>query len=692
MSNNNINIGSDHQYNTRSKDKQSENQLQLNNDGNGTINKQNTNDNKTNSLSSDLGERTFSKNEYQQLLAKLFPSNYMNNKLAKKSLPEIGRDTFGGDEDIIVFKGNRKISLNKIKKRKLKFNKGAKVIKMKIINLTKNSKAHNDDYGSEFDSEGDSDYEEDEDEIDSENDDDDDDDDDDDNESESPSESELDDDDDDEDDDDEDEDDDGDEDDDDEDESNHKSLKSGKKSLKSLVKIANLLLNKRKRERINTIRKKNKKKKKDERELEELKIRTKNNKEFNELLKESDNLNDSKFFKKSMHIEDQEKIISELKMVNKSTIVEKPYRIMVLQADIPLVFKTTALKKISMLESMDPSVGEYFKIKQWIDNFMQIPFNRYSNLPVSLDDGLEKCNEYMEHAIKILDGAVYGMNDAKMQIMQLIGQWITNPDAPGNAIAIKGPMGTGKTSLVKDGISKILNRPFSLITLGGATDSCFLEGHSYTYEGSNWGKIVDILIQTKCSNPIIYFDELDKVSDTPKGEEIIGILTHLIDSTQNRYFQDKYFSEINFNLSKALFIFSYNDDSKINPILRDRMYRISTRGYDAKEKLIISNDYLLPKICQEIKFKRDDIEISDDVLKYIVEKFTEKEDGVRNLKRCLEVIYTKINLFRLMKAESSFFKDQKALKIEFPFKVTEEIVDKLIKKEESNKNWLNMYM
>ena len=122
------------------------------------------------------------------------------------------------------------------------------------------------------------------------------------------------------------------------------------------------------------------------------------------------------------------------------------------------------------------------------------------------------------------------------------------------------------------------------------------------------------------------------------------------------------------------------------------MYRISTRGYDAKEKLIISNDYLLPKICQEIKFKRDDIEISDDVLKYIVEKFTEKEDGVRNLKRCLEVIYTKINLFRLMKAESSFFKDQKALKIEFPFKVTEEIVDKLIKKEESNKNWLNMYM
>ena len=113
-------------------------------------------------------------------------------------------------------------------------------------------------------------------------------------------------------------------------------------------------------------------------------------------------------------------------------------------------------------------------------------------------------------------------------------------------------MGTGKTTLVKDGISKILNRPFALIALGGATDSSCLEGHGYTYEGSTWGKIVDILIQTRCSNPIIYFDELDKISDTPRGEEIIGILTHLIDATQNNNFHDKYFSEIDFDLSKAL--------------------------------------------------------------------------------------------------------------------------------------------
>ena len=252
---------------------------------------------------------------------------------------------------------------------------------------------------------------------------------------------------------------------------------------------------------------------------------------------------------------------------------------MLLEQDIPANFKIVALKKICMFETMDTSHGEYFKLKYWVDNFMQIPFNKYQQLPVTIDSGVEKCSEFMDNAVTQLDESVYGLTDAKMQILQLLGQWVTNPDSIGTAIAIKGPMGTGKTTLVKDGISKILNRPFSLITLGGATDSAFLEGHSYTYEGSVWGKIVDILIQTKCSNPVIYFDELDKVSDTPKGEEIIGILTHLIDTTQNKCFHDKYFSEIDFDLSKALFIFSYNDETKINPILRDRMYRISTKGY-----------------------------------------------------------------------------------------------------------------
>mgnify|MGYP001347032291 FL=1 len=294
---------------------------------------------------------------------------------------------------------------------------------------------------------------------------------------------------------------------------------------------------------------------------------------------------------------------------------------------------------------------------------------------------------------QILDNAVYGMEDAKMQILQMIGQWISNPDATGTAIALMGPPGTGKTTLIKEGISKILRRPFAFLALGGATDSSFLEGHGYTYEGSNPGKIVDILIQSKCMNPVIYFDEVDKISDTPKGEEITGILTHLTDTTQNDKFQDRYFAELEFNLSKCLFIFSYNDDSKVNPILKDRMYKITTKEYNAKEKTVIANKHLLPKIKQQVNFKDDEVVIPDEEINYIIEKYTGKESGVRNLKRCLEIIYTKLNLYRLMKDGASIFEEKDKIEVTFPITVTKEIIEKLLKgPDEGNKFMQTMYL
>jgi ATP-dependent Lon protease len=310
-----------------------------------------------------------------------------------------------------------------------------------------------------------------------------------------------------------------------------------------------------------------------------------------------------------------------------------------------------------------------------------MPFDKFENLSINIDDGVDKCHEFMENAQKTLDAAVYGLNDAKMQIMQMLGQLITNPKSIGTAIAIHGPPGTGKTSLVKEGISKILNRPFTFIALGGATDSSFLEGHSYTYEGSTWGKIVQILIDSKCMNPVIYFDELDKISDTPKGEEITGILTHLTDTSQNSQFHDKYFAEIDFDLSKCLFIFSYNDESKVNPILKDRMYRIQTKGYNQKQKTVISNNYLLPRIREQVKFCKEEIIIPDETIHYLIDTYCNKEDGVRNLKRCLEIIHTKLNLYRLMRPGSNLFEEDMSLKVEFPFTVNKGIVDKLIKKD-----------
>ena len=418
-------------------------------------------------------------------------------------------------------------------------------------------------------------------------------------------------------------------------------------------------------------------------EKKEKKQKNKNMRIFRKIIRDKNTMNDFGFYEK-LNISEQKNIIKELKEINKITRIEKPYRMTLLESNIPVTFKAAAMKKINSLKNLEPGSGEFYKIKNWVDTFMRIPFTKSEELPISIEDGVDKCHEFMDNAKKTLDNAVYGLNDAKMQIMQMLGQLLTNPKSIGTSIAIHGPPGTGKTSLVKEGISKILNRPFAFIALGGATDSSFLEGHSYTYEGSMWGKIVQILIDSKCMNPVIYFDELDKISDTPRGEEIAGILTHLTDTSQNNQFHDKYFAEINFDLSKCLFIFSYNDESKVNPILKDRMYRIQTKGYNQKQKTTIGNSYLLPKIREQVKFNDGDIVIPDETIHYIIDQYCNKEDGVRNLKRCFEIIYTKLNLYRLMKPGSNLFEEDMSLKVEFPFTVTKDIVDKLIKREKEN--------
>ena len=421
------------------------------------------------------------------------------------------------------------------------------------------------------------------------------------------------------------------------------------------------------------------------------KTKVKNMKEFKNLINERRAMSEVAYFNK-LEVSEQNIILERIREANKHTRLDRPYRFKMLDMEIPEHLKSIALKKMSSFQKMEPGSGEYFKLKNWIDAFMSIPFNTYKNFDISLaKDGAEKCREFMTKSTQIMDEAVYGLNDAKMQIMQMIGTWITNPNAIGNAVAIKGPPGTGKTTLVKEGISKVLQRPFSFIALGGSTDSSFLEGHGYTYEGSTWGKIVSILMESKCMNPVIYFDELDKVSETPKGEEIIGILTHLIDSSQNSEFHDKYFSEIKFDLSKCLFIFSYNDESKINPILRDRMYKIQTKGYDAKEKAIIARKHLLPAIRKQIGFKEEDLVMTDEVLNYLIQTQTGEEKGVRNLKRCLEMIYTKMNLSRFTDTSTEFFKKAFLENVEFPYTLTNQDIDKLIIKGEQNPYLATIY-
>ena len=394
--------------------------------------------------------------------------------------------------------------------------------------------------------------------------------------------------------------------------------------------------------------------------------------------------------KKEEHIDQ----LKQIKEINKSNI---PLRFKILNSQMDLRTKSIAIENIEKLSEMDVSTGEYCKMDKWINGLIKIPFGKYNHLEINNENKDEEKKQFLYNTFDILDKAIYGHKDAKIHILQVIGKWIKNPSSQGNVLALQGPMGNGKTTLVKEGIAKAINRPFAFIALGGASDSSFFDGHSYTYEGSHWGRIIDILIESKCMNPIIYFDELDKISETHKGEEIIHLLTHLTDPSQNNLFQDNYFPGVHIDLSKALFIFSFNDESKVDRILKDRMYVINTKGFKSEDKIMICNNYILPELMNTFLFNKEDIVFEKEGIEFIIENYTEKEEGVRNLKRCLETIISKVNIYNLSHISNNT-KDNIPLNFEIkdfklPLHLNKEIIEKLIsKKEDIHKPPENMYM
>jgi ATP-dependent Lon protease len=344
----------------------------------------------------------------------------------------------------------------------------------------------------------------------------------------------------------------------------------------------------------------------------------------------------------------REELINKEKEIRKEVKPEVPTRFKILMSDLSDRAKFNIIQRIDHFNNMSPMENEYSKLNQWKNTLDKVPFGKYLSPPISRSDPPSKILNFLHDMRSTLNKAVYGHEEAKTQIIQLMAQQISNPGSIGNCMAIQGPMGNGKTTLVKEGICKALGRPFVFIPLGGLTSAEFLIGHDYTFEGSRPGRIVEMLTECGCMNPVVYFDELDKVSETSKGEEIHNLLIHLTDISQNKEFHDKYFSGIDFDLSKVIFIFSYNDASRINPILLDRMIKIKTEGFKPKDKIRIAKEYLLPRLLETYGFQPGDIAINDETMTEILNKYEEKEEGVRNLRRCLENVVAKVNVYRLI--------------------------------------------
>jgi ATP-dependent Lon protease len=419
----------------------------------------------------------------------------------------------------------------------------------------------------------------------------------------------------------------------------------------------------------------------------------------------------------SLHYSIREKLdISKLK-----TETEENELMKITDSDIPYerkisMMKTTddiKAKAMEKLKSMKTNFQGDSKAQSWLDGLLKIPFNTFSeneiisyknmliskikenhnislfsdneidiyinNLietdptnPLIVDWNIYKIDKknYLKEVRKTLDTAVYGHKDGKTQLERIFAQWI-NGETKGAVLGLQGPPGTGKTSLAKNGLSKCLKdkngkpRPFVFLPIGGSVNGSTLVGHNFTYVGSTWGRIADILMTTECMNPIIFIDEVDKVSHTEHGREIISILTHLTDSTQNDEFEDKFFSGIKLDLSKALIVFSFNDPSLIDPILRDRITIIETHPLSLPEKVTIIRDYMFPEICKEVGFSPNELIISDSMIRFLIETYT-LEAGVRKIKEKIVEIVRDINLNR-------FHNDDFVI----PFTVTEEYVKNL---------------
>ena len=370
-----------------------------------------------------------------------------------------------------------------------------------------------------------------------------------------------------------------------------------------------------------------------------------------------------------------------------------PHKFRILNMSISDYVKANVIRKISVLNELgSESGGEGHKLRNWVDAFMRIPFGNTLPLPVQLTDGNTKCTDFMVNARLRMDKHIYGMEPAKLQIMQIIAKWIVNPNSVGNVIALQGPMGVGKTSFAKNAIAEVLQRPFEFFTLGGASDIANFIGHSYTYEGSMWGRIVDSLMHAGTMNPVMYFDELDKISTSPQGEEIVSMLIHMTDRSQNNQFHDRYFSGVDLDLSQCLFVFSCNDIDRVHPILRDRMTVINCAGYSEKDKSIILKDYIWPHVLEQLKFDMQDILLPQTSINFLIKEYSDSEKGVRTLIRVVESMMTRVNMLRVTNHPS--MKDYKFhMEVMFPLTLTEDIIKKLMCDSETKEpeTWRSLY-
>jgi len=337
-------------------------------------------------------------------------------------------------------------------------------------------------------------------------------------------------------------------------------------------------------------------------------------------------------------IKNKEKLEIEVKKLESLNKITFDLKEKIIKMNINDQYKSIVYDKYKMLEEMSDKDTEYFKLKHWILQVLNVPFNHSVQLHIT------NTTEFLKHIKIKLDADLFGMKNVKEELMlQIINRFIKKRKSE-LILSLVGSAGVGKTKIIHI-MAQSLNLPFYHISLGGIKDGSFLDGFSNTYIGSKQGIIVDALIKMNCNNGIIFFDEIDKISDSIEGIEVVNQLIHILDNTQNNVFYDKYISDIPIDLSNIWFICSLNNIDAINPILRNRLYIVDVDGYGTLQKIEICKNILIPKKLEDYGLKNQ-VYFDDQVIEYILTKNKRSDKGVRELKRHIDTICKRLDILK----------------------------------------------
>lgn len=342
-------------------------------------------------------------------------------------------------------------------------------------------------------------------------------------------------------------------------------------------------------------------------------------------------------------------------------------------------------KYLELLEKKNDIDEEYYKLKNWIQLALKLPFDNLKTVSMNSEISI-----YLQKIKSILDEELYGMSKVKEQLLLFIHNKLINPNVKGCCLGLVGAPGVGKTTIARC-LAKIMDIPFSQITFGGINSAEFIRGYDYTYVGSKPGEIVRCLTRMNYKNGIIFFDEYEKISKNP---DINACLLHITDFSQNNEFRDNYLSELSIDLSSIWFIYSMNELPQ-DHALKDRIFFINVDGYNIKDQVQILCNYLLPKHLTNLNLKKNSIIFNPSIAEYFIQKYSNQEKGVRTIEKQIKDLINKIAFLvnNQNTIQTSFNVPDKYLPIQYPFSVNCEIIDCLLQNSKNfNQEYLNMYM